>query len=468
MPRRHEIQRTPAILAAALLPLAAVPPAVRGEVPLYHIIDIGTLGGEQTIALDLNDAGEITGDSELPDGSVHAFLYVDGEMLDLGTLGGFDSHGNALNEAGQVTGESSTAEGTHAFLYSDGEMLDLGTIGGTFSSGSDVNDAAEVTGIATTADGDYHPFLYADGQMHDAGTLGDRFSAGLAINDGGEFVGYYTRDFESHAFLYSDGRLLDLAPASVVSYIEPFRRSINSAGHVAGMYRPAGSNRAFLYRDGGAVDLGTLGGEFSSAFALNDASEVAGSSTTAEGDTHAFLYSDGTMHDLGTLGGAFSVGYAVNEAGEVIGNSRDAEGGGLRAFVYRNGSMRELDLGGFGALESFAVDVNEHGQVIGWYTLPGEPEVEGSDGRSFLATPIPLLLSRLLDRVTGAGPGRALASTIRQAIRRYDDRNRAGACAVLGSFALQVRVLSSARRLSDDGADRLRASARAVRGALGC
>src|SRR2546430_5431430 len=66
------------------------------------------------------------------------------------------------------------------------------------------------------------------------------------------------------------------------------------------------------------LDLGTLGGNFSIARALNAAGQVAGFSNTASGDQHAFLWDGTTMRDLGTLGGNLSnATTALNAAGQV-------------------------------------------------------------------------------------------------------------------------------------------------------
>ena len=68
-------------------------------------------------------------------------------------------------------------------------------------------------------------------------------------------------------------------------------------------------------------DLGPLGGEDESAEArdINAAGKVVGSSPTAAESTHAFVWARGEMNDLGTLGGDSSYAYGINEDGEVVG-----------------------------------------------------------------------------------------------------------------------------------------------------
>ncbi len=51
------------------------------------------------------------------------------------------------------------------------------------------------------------------------------------------------------------------------------------------------------------TDLGTLGGNCSYPFAINDWQQIVGETWLDASVVHAFLWSGGTMTDLGTLGG---------------------------------------------------------------------------------------------------------------------------------------------------------------------
>jgi probable HAF family extracellular repeat protein len=149
------------------------------------------------------------------------------------------------------------------------------------------------------------------------------------------------------------------------SYSEAW--AINAAGEVVGAASStqAGS-RPFLYRNGMMQDLGTLDRSASSngaAFAINAAGHVTGWSQAADGRLHPFLYGDGVMTDLGSLGGQLASGTSINSSDQVTGWAQAANGE-YRAFLYSNGVL--TDLGPCGCGVGAVLAINSLGQVVGF------------------------------------------------------------------------------------------------------
>lgn len=113
--------------------------------------DLGTMGGASlSEATAINDAGEITGHGWV-NGSHHAFLYKDGVMMDLGTLGGRRSFAYDINNRGQIVGNSNDPQDFDyfAYLYDGGLMLDLNTLidpalGWTLHGATGINDHMQI------------------------------------------------------------------------------------------------------------------------------------------------------------------------------------------------------------------------------------------------------------------------------------------------------------------------------------
>ena len=127
--------------------------------------DLCTLGGDDSAALWINDAGQIVGVSDTSGGESHAFLwenFTDG-MQDLGTLvGGNNSRANAISGTEQIVGGSNISISSaqfHAFLRQNGKMQDLGTLGGSESEAFGINDVGQIVGASYLSFDEFHAFV---------------------------------------------------------------------------------------------------------------------------------------------------------------------------------------------------------------------------------------------------------------------------------------------------------------------
>lgn len=358
----------PCITAMTLCAALAVPvwlaaqeeQQAKNEVPLYRVVDLGTLGGTFTSGQGINNQGWAVGVATLAhDTRQHSFLWLKGLKIDLGTFGGPNSGvfgTGGPNERGEVVGWAETSipdplgenncgnfRTCLPFLWQNGVMIPLPTLGGNNGFANDVNNRGQVVGVAENMTQDSTcppgfpffiqtpPVVWEKGKIHKLPTVsGDPDGFAASINDIGQVVG--------------------------------------SSGNCTI------SLHALLWQNTEVTDLGNLGGTlFSQGSAINNRGQVVGSSDLS-GDTnffagpfsnnHAFVWQNGVIHDLGTLpGDATSFANAINNKGQAVGN-------GSRAILWRSEGLTDLNTlvpgPPFSPLYLLAAnDINEQGEIVG-------------------------------------------------------------------------------------------------------
>jgi probable HAF family extracellular repeat protein/predicted outer membrane repeat protein len=121
------------------------------------------------------------------------------------------------------------------------------------------------------------------------------------------------------------------------------------------------------------IDLGTLGGDYSEARAINNYRQIVGWAADQNGRQRATLFDytgAGNNIDLGTLGGNGSRAYSINILGDVVGRA-GVETGYYHAALFDTGDpCNNTNLAGPGNDTSQAWAINDRGQIVGTARLP--------------------------------------------------------------------------------------------------
>lgn len=370
--------RPSASLVALILVFAAASPRAEAG-PVYQVVEVPTLpGGAVNFANDINNAGQVVGNSRKDGAGSSLFPYVwtigSSSPTEIGILPGVPTFGRgfAVNDSGVVVGESGNGP-SKAFRWESGTLSDVGTLpGGTGGVANDINNQGRIVGAASN--GQSVRAFYSDG----------------------------------------DGVLVDLGTPLGTSNSPGRANAINDVGTIAGSARNA-SNTAteatlWTFDAAGNPVATTVGspraGAFSEFSGINDLGLAVGHYSNAEGRTRAFAFDGLVATDLGLLTDEPTFVHArandVNNAGDIVGYVAQfdtAPSFGGAAVLWRNDQI--FDLNGLIAPDSgwrllSAQGINDRGQIVGFGTFNGE-------SRAFVLTVVPEPSSMVLSALGSAG-----------------------------------------------------------------
>ncbi len=227
---------------------------------------LGTLGGDKSWAVSINDTAQIVGSSKLADNfTIRPFLWEAGVMQALPTLGGDHAEAEWINNAAQVVGTSTIIPGSLEYfgcIWENGTVTQLPPLNGLVHRPRYIHDNGDIAGFvrlqtgtgsivrgAVWRNGDLQTVL---GTLAD-GTPAEQFgnSSASGVNADGFVVGMSINALqESVPFIYVGEEMIQLDQLMPDPWEAVYigNGAINDAGQIVvrAIQTGAGETRALL------------------------------------------------------------------------------------------------------------------------------------------------------------------------------------------------------------------------------
>jgi probable HAF family extracellular repeat protein len=328
----------------------------------YWISNLGVLPGQtDSTAVDIDDSGHVTGYSGL-----RGFYYNGCSLIDIGTLGGNQTVPHGINNHQTIVGWSRNGAGlSRAFTWSGGVMEDLGGTG-VLQVANAINLYGFSVGYGTPnrdilPDGEWYwggkTFTFPSILINPPyGFAYLQYATGL--NNYEQAVGYATNGTPSGAFAtYAIGLVSQ-------SGFGQLTRVIGPAGRSQFVYPQAINLNHFIVGKAGLTAISTH------AFISTNLNVASIDMGTLDPSHNNWDLENSWAND-------------INEMDQVVGASQNSPGSGTLAFISNGSGMIDLNTraanpAGWNLAEALAI--NNKGQIVGWGYYNGSR-------RAFLLTP---------------------------------------------------------------------------------
>ncbi|MFT3858079.1 MAG: cellulose binding domain-containing protein [Aquabacterium sp.] len=337
----------------------------------FTIHDLGTLGGPESTAYGINNAGQIAGEAQVPavgggEPVKHAVIWQAGKPTDLGV-----GAARAINSLGHVAGSLVDASGqSRATLWVDQVPTFLGT-GTAFG----INDQDHVAGALRGEDGVERPAVWRNQVAKALSTLPGQASG---INNNGQVAGYTRVQNPDASISYTALKWVNDVE-TVLSGVA-LANAINDANVVVGA---SSFSNTLVWYPSGRMQSFYPSNTPSSAYAINKAGWVVGH---GYGDANLWDVSSGRPMYLGALMYTLVnrppnleqlTPLGINDKNEIVGSAcyGETDSAGQRTRACRAFLMTPTTLPSCSL--SYAISTSSYAYMV-TVTLRNETDVDAS------------------------------------------------------------------------------------------
>jgi uncharacterized membrane protein len=304
--RRAALKKFGLSLAGMALACFGLANIGRAGSPTYTTIDFP--GAVATLAVDINDAGQIVGRYIDAGGINHGYLLNEDVYTGIDFPGASFTRAIGINRNGEIVGSYYTPDDKgqreHGFLLRGGVFSRIDVPGAIATLAIGINSSGDIAGHYLSATSDIrHGFVLHAGAFLTIDYPGSKYTEAWRINDSGQIAGRYVGvDGNFHVYLLSNGRFtsfdypnaLQTAPAGY-SHVG----GLNNFADVASDYASSAPFQQLNKLNGNVHGFVSSGGAFTSfdfpgasgtiVFGINDDGKVVGTYENPDGTFHGFL-----------------------------------------------------------------------------------------------------------------------------------------------------------------------------------
>jgi uncharacterized membrane protein len=291
--RRQALKKFSVGLACMALAFFGPVNPARAAGPTYTTIDFpGSLG---TLAVDINDFGQIAGRYIDSAGVNHGYLLDNGIFTSITFPGASFTRAIGINRNGDIVGSYSTPSdkgpGEHGFLLRGGVFtsIDFPNAVATLTAG--INSSGDIAGFYQD-DKTRHGFVLHAGTFSTIDYPGASYTEAWKINDSGQVAGRYIgKDGNYHVYLLSNGNFTSF------DYPGALQTSPQGYSHV-----------------GGLNNLGDITTDYASGAPSKYLSRQ-----DDAGNVHGFILSAGVFTSFDFPGANTTLPFGINDNRQVVG-----------------------------------------------------------------------------------------------------------------------------------------------------